>query len=93
MTIVFNQQEYKISHQIDERVSSYRRYESYPYILSHDIVYYDHNSKKVLFQYVGTNVGTNPTNLISGLKFWIDFIPSCEDYRLWGQYKKLYFFK
>lgn len=90
-TIIFNQQEYKISHQINERVFTYTRYKSYPYILMTDKIYYDSSSKRILFQYVAVNVGTSSTNVISGLKFWINAIPSCEDYRLWGQYKNLYF--
>ena len=92
-TIIFNQQKYTIAFQYNDRVFSYERYESYPYVLFYDLIYYDSYSGKVLFQYTNVNVGTSATNVISGLKFWIDTIPDCEDFRIWSQYKSLYFFK
>ena len=50
--ITFHHQEYKIRHQINERVFVYARYEGKPYTLLTDRIYYDQEKKIVLYQYI-----------------------------------------
>ncbi|QMT41309.1 hypothetical protein [Neisseria shayeganii] len=92
-TLTFNHINYEISHQVNNRVFTYTRYKNHSYLLMTDKIYYDRLSQKVLFQYIEANIGTSSTDLIAGLKFWIDAIPSCKNRELWIQYKMLYFFK
>lgn len=91
--IVFKHQEYKIFYQINERVSVYARYEGKPYILLTDWIYYDEFSNSVILQHIGTSAGTNSTDLIEGLKFWLDYLPSCQNYLELSKQENLYFFK
>ena len=84
---IFNNKEYKIRRQINNRVFIYNRYEGKPYILLTDRIYLDHTNKVVLYQSIGVDVGARP----SSLKFWVPDL-SCTDKKGYFSSLKQYFY-
>lgn len=74
---IYDGKKYKIDYQYNERVVEYVRYETRPYSLLTDSIIYDRATRTILFQATSVSTGTNATDLLGSLMFWIPKWSNC----------------
>ena len=92
-TLVFEGEEYKISLQLNDRVTNYSRIDGRGYTRIFNDLFYDVTRREVLFKItdVYTGVGSSGLASLTDFKSWLNDIPDCPSSKQSSELLDIYF--